>query len=131
MKTVAGMAPLQTALEPPAGEAGKRLLREWQTVAVMIHCYCRGHHAATGGLCEGCRDLLGYATIRLQRCRFGLEKPTCANCPVHCYQRQRREQVRAVMRYAGPRMLWEHPILAVRHWLDGRRRAPVVTRTTG
>jgi len=25
------------------------------------------------------------------------------------------------MRYAGPRMLLQHPILALRHWLDGLR----------
>jgi hypothetical protein len=30
-----------------------------------------------------------------------------------------REQVRAVMRYAGPRMLWRHPILALEHLWDG------------
>jgi ABC-type sugar transport system permease subunit len=29
--------------------------------------------------------------------------------------------------YAGPRMLWQHPILSVRHWLDGFRKAPAVT----
>ena len=52
------------------------------------------------------------------------EKPTCANCPVHCYQRVRREQVKVVMRYAGPRMLWQHPILSLVHWLDGFRKAP-------
>ncbi len=32
-----------------------------------------------------------------------------------------RERVRVVMRYAGPRMLFRHPILAVRHLLDERR----------
>src|ERR1039458_3086351 len=26
--------------------------------------------------------------------------------------------------YAGPRMMWEHPIMSVRHWLDGFRKAP-------
>jgi len=53
------------------------------------------------------------------------EKPTCAKCPVHCYQRDRREQARVMMRYAGPRMLWEHPVLSLRHWLDGfARRRP-------
>jgi hypothetical protein len=31
-----------------------------------------------------------------------------------------------VMRYAGPRMLCQHPILSARHWLDGFRRAPAV-----
>jgi hypothetical protein len=30
------------------------------------------------------------------------------------------------MRYAGPRMLWQHPILSLRHRLDGFRKAPAV-----
>jgi len=34
--------------------------------------------------------------------------------------------VRIIMRYAGPRMLWRHPVLSVRHWLDGLRKAPSV-----
>jgi hypothetical protein len=28
------------------------------------------------------------------------------------------------MRYAGPRMLLEHPLMSLRHWLDGFRQAP-------
>jgi len=28
------------------------------------------------------------------------------------------------MRYAGPRMLWEHPLLSLQHWFDGFRAAP-------
>jgi hypothetical protein len=28
------------------------------------------------------------------------------------------------MRYAGPRMISRHPVLAVRHVIDGRRPAP-------
>ena len=113
----------------PATEAGeaarpcfadKRLAREWQTITAMIRCYCRDHHDTGTTLCTECQGLLDYATARLERCRFGSEKPTCVNCPVHCYQAARREQVRAVMRYAGPRMLWQHPILSLRHWLDGR-----------
>ena len=35
-----------------------------------------------------------------------------------------RERVRVTMRYAGPRMMLHHPILAVAHLLDGRRKAP-------
>lgn len=76
-------------------------------------------------MCAECEALLDYAGLRLSRCRFGAEKPTCGNCPVHCYQRNRREQIKAVMRYAGPRMLWRHPLLALRHCLDGFRRVPV------
>ena len=106
--------------------AGKRLAREWQTIAAMVNFYCEGHHHARTALCLECRELLDYAAVRLERCRFGVEKPVCAKCPVHCYQRARREQVKAVMHYAGPRMLWRHPILSLRHWLDGFLKAPVV-----
>jgi hypothetical protein len=102
--------------------SSKRLACEWRTIETMVRIYCRDHHE--GGLCPECKGLLDYASVRLDRCRFGAEKPTCAKCPVHCYQRNRREQVRVVMRYAGPRMLWEHPILSLYHWLDGRRKPP-------
>ena len=71
-----------------------------------------------------CAELLVYATRRLDRCVFGDDKPTCAKCTVHCYSADKREEVRAVMRFAGPRMIWRHPVLAVRHVLDGRRPAP-------
>ena len=101
--------------------ASKRLAREWQTIEAMIRCYCRGLHATQTTLCQECQGLLDYATVRLERCRFGSEKPVCVKCPVHCYQPARREQVRVVMRYAGPRMLWQHPMLSLRHWLDARR----------
>ena len=104
----------------------KRLAREHQTMAAMIGCYCQAHHHVGAALCPECRQLLDYAAVRLDRCRFGTDKPVCARCPVHCYQRIRREQIRAVMRYAGPRMLWRHPVLSLRHWLDGFRPAPAV-----
>ena len=105
--------------------AAARLAREWRTMAVMTRIYCRDRHHPADGLCAECEQFLAYANARLERCRFGPEKPTCAKCPVHCYQRERREQVRVIMRHAGPRMLLEHPIMSLRHWLDGFRAAPV------
>ena len=101
-----------------------RLARELKTMRAMVHIYCRNHHAANDGLCTECAALLGYATRRLDRCVFGDDKPTCANCTVHCYSESMREDVRAVMRYAGPRMVWRHPVLAMAHLRDGRRLAP-------
>jgi hypothetical protein len=111
---------------PPAISASTRLVREWKTMATMVRCYCRDHHETTAALCPECRGLLAYATARLDRCRFGGEKPTCAHCPVHCYQHCRRDQMKTVMRHAGPRMLWQHPILSCRHWWDGFRKAPAL-----
>jgi len=95
----------------------RRLAREWKTVSTMVRIYCRDRHA--GELCAECRQLMSYVNLRLDRCRFTEEKPTCAKCPVHCYQRDRREQIKVVMRYSGPKMVWEHPVLSLRHLLDG------------
>jgi hypothetical protein len=102
--------------------ASQRLAREWKTMAAMVRCYCRDQHGAGAVLCPECQSLLDYATLRLDRCRYGAGKPTCANCPVHCYQHDRREQMKAVMRHAGPRMFWQHPVLSFRHWLDRFRK---------
>ncbi len=102
----------------------RRIKRERKTVEAMIRLYCRDHHGGEDELCPECGELLNYALARLDRCPFQENKPTCAKCPVHCYKPDRREKVRAVMRYAGPRMLRRHPVLAVLHLIDGFRKAP-------
>ena len=100
----------------------ERLERELETIHAMIALYCGDRHGVGESLCADCQALLDYARVRLDRCQFGTQKPTCVNCPVHCYQPRYREKVRVVMRYAGPRMLWRHPVLSLRHWLAGFRR---------
>ena len=54
---------------------------------------------------------------RLARCVHGDEKPTCRRCTIHCYDADHRERIRAVMCYAGPRMVLRHPIDAIQHAL--------------
>lgn len=98
-----------------------RLLREKKTMACMLRMYCRAHHEGGRRVCNECRALAEYADQRLARCPYGEGKPTCASCPIHCYRREQRELMRQVMRWAGPRMLLRHPLLAVLHLLDGRR----------
>lgn len=100
---------------------GPRIEREMRTVTAMIQLYCREQHHSENSLCAECSALQDYAMRRLERCPFQEAKTTCAKCAVHCYTPAMREQIRIVMRYAGPRMLWKHPILAVQHLRDGRR----------
>lgn len=102
-----------------------RMIRERRTIQAMIRVYCAAQHQTAQGLCPECASLQDYALARLDKCPFQEGKTTCAKCPVHCYQPAKREQVRTVMRYAGPRMITLHPILAVRHLVDGLQKEPV------
>lgn len=101
-----------------------RIARERKTVEAMIRISCRGRHGTHGELCAECAELLEYSHERLDKCRFGADKPTCAACPVHCYKPAMRERIRAAMRYAGPRMSYRHPILTLFHFWDGRKKIP-------
>jgi Nitrous oxide-stimulated promoter len=68
--------------------------------------------------------LFEYAQARLGKCPWGENKPVCAQCTIHCYRPDMREEVRKVMRYAGPKMLLRHPLLALDHLLHERKPAP-------
>jgi hypothetical protein len=105
-------------------ETNPRIAREHRTIEAMVRLYCRGHHGVGSEICLGCRELLSYAGRRLVKCPFGERKPACSNCPIHCYNPDMREQIRAAMRYASPRMLWRHPVLAAFHLIDACRKAP-------
>ncbi len=100
-----------------------RMRRERETVHAMLALYCRGNHGRGPGLCHPCSKLQIYVDLRLARCPFAPDKPTCANCTVHCYRADMRERIREVMRWAGPRMTWRHPVMALWHLIDGRRAA--------
>ena len=91
-----------------------RIESEKKTVGMMVRLYCR-RYEGNKELCQDCSQLLSSAEARLDRCKFGNEKPTCKKCPIHCYKPDMREKMRAVMRWAGPRMMLYHPIEAIKH----------------
>jgi len=107
------------ATKKPSG----RMPRERRTIEAMIRLSCRDLHGGTS-LCGDCTELLGYALKRLEKCPYQDRKPVCSACPVHCYRPDMRQQVQSVMRYAGPRMLLRHPVLALLHLLDTLRKVP-------
>ena len=95
----------------------------------MMLIYCHHHHNTRGEvLCNECSALLNYALARIDKCTFLPDKPTCKNCVVHCYAPKKREAIKEVMRFAGPRMLWRAPFLAIGHLLDGRKDEERVNR---
>lgn len=98
-----------------------RIEEEKYTVELMVRMYCR-HREGNKELCADCARLLDYARERLDKCRFSENKPSCRKCPVHCYRKDMRERVRVVMRWAGPRMLLYHPVIAVKHLVRDLRK---------
>ena len=103
--------------------AGKRE-KEKEVVSLMIGLYCHKNHGTPKGqLCPECQELADYARSRSDRCPFMETKTFCSNCRVHCYRPAMREQIRQVMRWSGPRMMFYHPILAVNHVLSVKKEA--------
>jgi len=107
-----------------------RIKREKKTIEAMLRIYCKNHHGTKGELCSECNELLEYAKTRLDKCPFQENKSTCGKCLIHCYQPQMREKVKKVMKYSGPRMLLHHPLLAIRHVIDGRKKPEKTAKKT-
>lgn len=117
--------------ESADGAAFNRRAREFKMIAAMLRMYCRSKHGTrqVAALCDECAELHNYAFRRLERCVFGEAKPTCANCAVHCYKAAMRNRIRQVMRWAGPRMPWHHPVMTFSHKRDGFLPAPTLQRS--
>lgn len=96
-----------------------RIEREKLVVGKMIAIYCNRHHRHKEGdnLCDECLSLLNYALQRLDHCPKAGDKSSCSKCEIHCYSPANREKIRAVMKYVGPRMIFIHPLMAIRHLL--------------
>ena len=107
----------------------KKRETEKKVVNLMIALYCAGNHAAKKDeLCPACAALAQYADARADHCPHMAEKTFCSNCRTHCYKPEMREKIRAVMRYSGPRMIFHHPIMAVRHVIESKKEKARLSR---
>ena len=111
--------------------------REKAMVSEMIMLYCKKQHKRKKGLCPECEALDAYAKARCDKCPFMETKTFCSNCKVHCYKSanpeigaEMREKIRAVMRFSGPRMLFHHPVAAVRHVIETKKEKRKLEETT-
>ena len=99
----------------------KIIEREKRMVDAMVLIYCEAHHGSSGAPCVNCAELGVYAKSRLENCRYQEKKPVCGRCGLTCYNMQNKEYAEAVFNYAGPRMMFEHPLLGLQHFLDAFR----------
>jgi hypothetical protein len=103
--------------------------READIVQKMIKMYCKAHHNAEGHLCIQCDALSVYSEKRALSCMYGDIKPVCKECPVHCYTPQKREQIKQVMTWAGPKMIFRNPLFAITHIIDNLTSAKPKSKT--
>ncbi len=107
------------------GEIGTDELRERElkkderTLVAMARIYCRGHRHIPdgnnrGSLCGECAETIEYALERTRKCTHD-HKGTCDTCTIQCYKPGMRQKIRLIMAYSGPRMIFHHPIMAIRH----------------
>ena len=113
-----------------ASAVEKKRQREQKVVGQMIAIYCHGvHHTPTGQLCSQCQALKDYAMERSDKCPFMETKTFCSNCKVHCYRPEMRESIRAVMVFSGPRMIFHHPLVTVRHMIENKKETRRLEKT--
>ena len=103
--------------------------REKETVSLMIAIYCRKNHGGKE-LCPDCAALDAYARQRSDKCPFMETKTFCSNCKVHCYKKDMREKIREVMRFSGPRMIFYHPVMAIRHVIESKKEKRRMEKNT-
>ncbi len=110
----------------------KKRHKEQYVVEQMVFLYCKKNHPAfdrkNRQMCPECQALADYAKMRSEKCPFMKEKTFCANCKVHCYKPDMRENIRKVMRFSGPRILFYHPILACWHLICSKREKRALAR---
>lgn len=91
-----------------------KIATDQHSIRLMIDIYSR-HKLGLRETPDEMKALAEYACRRLGHCRWGEEKPACKDCPVHCYAPDKREQMRQVMRWVGPRMIFYSPRATLRH----------------
>ena len=90
----------------------------------FLSIYCEAHHRerkkttftfdyrglpvivkAGPDLCDECTRLLRHAIVMRVFCPLD-PKPRCRKCPQHCFRPSYKEQMDKVMKYSGPRSLF-------------------------
>lgn len=85
--------------------------KEKELLTIMISIYEKGHQ-------QDLSELKEYAFKRIDCCPRKEKKTFCSSCPIHCYQKKYRNQIKEVMKYSGKRMLFKHPLITIKHLIN-------------
>ena len=88
---------------------------EISVIITMIEIYYKNKKHKNLHTITEIEELKHYCKSRVANCPVILEKTFCSSCKIHCYDPNHRALIKKVMKYSGPRMLFYHPILLVKH----------------
>lgn len=109
-----------------AQTAEKRSEIDEKTLFAMGAIYCPAHHAdamrGDRGVCAQCQEVITYSLERTAACPHD-HQGNCKDCEIHCYKPDMRAGIQEIMRYAGPRMTFRHPVLTAYYLKKKLRKA--------
>lgn len=95
-----------------------RIQRDLRTLQAMGSIYCGAHHAGVSkdaaGLCEECAATIKFTHDRASACPYD-HRGNCKDCAIKCNRGDQKERIKAIMRYAAPRMLFKHPLMTLEY----------------
>ncbi|KWZ79082.1 nitrous oxide-stimulated promoter family protein [Anaerococcus tetradius] len=92
----------------------KKLKEEYIIVCEMIDLYHRKNDSFSD---DEISELKAYVKSKLSSCIHGSSKLFCSYCKIHCYEPARREQIREIMKFSGPRFIFYRPGMSIKHLL--------------
>lgn len=94
--------------------------KEKETIRKTFGVYCRANHNTEGDkLCPKCTALLTTVFTKIARCPYGMSKPICEKCETPCFGEAATKSFLEVMQSSQRKMLLSHPIMTVKHKLQG------------
>lgn len=92
--------------------------KDRRTLEAIGSIYCRGNHDAiekdAAGMCPECREAIEQTLARAASCPHGHEG-NCQDCETHCQRGEAQLRIKAIMKYAAPRMAFRHPIMTIEY----------------
>lgn len=96
--------------------------KDKKTLEFMINIYCEKKHKLGLNKCSKCQELYEYAANRLDKCKFGENKTSCKKCTIHCFHSEKREQIKKVMRFSCPRIIFYRPHHYIRYIIKPKKQ---------
>lgn len=103
------------------------------TLIAIGQIYCIGNHANVpkndDGLCQGCASIIETTLYRTVHCPYNHSR-NCQDCATKCQTdliskinftdqsnnaAQAHDDIRKMMSYAAPRMIWRHPLMTLQY----------------